>query len=207
MSEHEPDAPVVRPPVEARRHWQAADVTAVCSMFVSVLAFAFGVVVERRSERHDRLSMQPILQVKERFDDDGAGLVMTNKGAGPAYIRGYRLFVDGMSGEQSPNYLPVPGASEKFYGIALNPQDYVLSPSDDFRLFWYAENRIDPITTNVRRESDDSFAFRQTMTTMRVDLCFCSIYEECWHQFWTFPPESVQSCEPYRSSKTAVPLR
>ena len=139
---------------------------ALCSLIVSV----YGAYLTRR---HERLSVRPVFVLSYYFNETGNGWRANNIGLGPARIRGFKVFVDGVS-QQPQNVF------EDVIKRAFN-----LGPDSTKMHF---TNLYAGLSVPVGQDlvlawlppgpaADKVFAGFRRIT---FEVCYCSIYEECW---------------------------
>lgn len=141
-----------------------AIVLSLCALFVSVLE-----VSSIRSEQ--RMGVWPYIDLSTSFNGEGFQVSATNKGIGPARVRSIRMTLGGREIDNLDTMiLDVLGPDKAFsYDVyrASNPTGSVLSPDEESNLFsvpW----------TDASRE------LVENLGDFSVELCYCSVYDDCW---------------------------
>ncbi len=72
-------------------------ITAIGTVFIAFLALVSSLLQFWASRKHNKLSVRPLLVFDANYDPTvrGFGLLVTNKGVGPAVISDFRVLVDG----------------------------------------------------------------------------------------------------------------
>jgi hypothetical protein len=141
-------------------------VIALCSLILSV----YGAYLARR---HDRLSVRPLFVLSYSWNETGNGWRGANIGLGPARIRGFKVLVDGVS--QKPDNVFANVIKRAF---DLGPDSTNMHFSNlyaglsipvgqDVVLAWLPPGpSADKVLAGFRR--------------IKFEVCYCSIYDECW---------------------------
>jgi hypothetical protein len=125
------------------------------------------------TREHDRLSVRPKLICSFQYDDTGAGWLCQNQGLGPARLRGFRVFINGVEqqgadkqefGNVIASGLNLPYTHYGFTNVAANLMIPINQPVN---LFWV---KLGPA----------SEALKAQYKKVGIELCYCSIYDECW---------------------------
>ncbi|MGV9351126.1 hypothetical protein ACWDSD_41710 [Streptomyces spiralis] len=75
----------------------ADTVTAICATAVATASFVVSIQQVRASRQHNRLSVQPVLQVWNEHRVGGkTGMSLENHGLGPAFVIASRVWLDGV---------------------------------------------------------------------------------------------------------------
>jgi len=151
---------------------QCSVVVAACSMLIALLSLGLTTYEAWAIRNHDRLSVQPRISLAYYFDDTGVGWRFSNVGLGPARIRGFKVFVDGISQRPVLEFSDIvfstfnldPGTKIKFTNIFAGD---LLPSGHDGILAWIPTG---PEATKVN-------AGRKRMY---FELCYCSLYNQCW---------------------------
>jgi Co/Zn/Cd efflux system component len=160
---------------------------AFSAMVVGVCALVVSVVEVRIMRQEQRANAWPRV---EAFVNTGNDFVMrlTNKGFGPALIRGLVVSVDG-SPARDWNELTTRLLRDTVAFTQSKITDTVIAPQDEIQIF--------------RPSNADSLGIKFSSVTGRIgiEVCYCSIYDDCW---WLRRPsfagggrwrhEEVESC-------------
>jgi hypothetical protein len=142
-------------------------------MFVAFCSLLLSGYVAYLQREHDRLSTRPIFRLAYFHNDTGAGWRIVNSGLGPARIRGFKVFVDDVPQKPVENFSEV--IQNAFHLDAqanitfLNPWAGSILPAGlpDEALAWLPPGPdADKIEAGQKRIS--------------FEVCYCSIYDECW---------------------------
>ncbi len=139
---------------------------AFSAMLIGICALVVSIVEVRIMREEQRANAWPRV---EAFVNTGQTYVMrlTNKGFGPALIRGLIVTVDGkpIDNWKELTYL-ILGDTVDFTQAKIS--DTVLAPQDDIQIF-------KPVFT-------DSIPIKLSEAGERVgiEVCYCSIYDDCW---------------------------
>ena len=118
--------------------------------------------------QYKRLSSQPHLEISFYTTKDGAGWMLCNFGLGPAVVQWFAAYVDGkyqVRWHDIETILGGPGGP--FEVGTVVPGQYLLPGSIPGKLFWVSSpERSAIIAANWQR--------------VRLEACYCSIYDECW---------------------------
>jgi hypothetical protein len=160
---------------------------AFSAMLIGVCALVVSVVEVRIMREEQRANAWPRV---EAFVNTGSDYVMrlTNKGFGPALIRGLIIYVDSVP-VRDWNALTGRLLGDTISFTQSKITDTVLAPQDEIEIF--------------KPSSADSVGFKISQLTGRVgiELCYCTIYDDCWRLRrptfegggrWTH--EEVKSC-------------
>lgn len=122
-----------------------------------------------------RASVWPRLEIFRSFNSQGFSYSVTNNGTGPALIK-YAKVKDGTK------YIERWSDVKKFEGIRQSHiGNRILSP----------QNTIIPLSY----KGDNTQAFLNADKLIAIELCYCSIYQECWLIDRSNHPVSIESCK------------
>lgn len=163
------------------------------SLVVAVVALATAVWSGYLAWDNNRLSVRPLIFLGAVFPDEGEapGFYIYNLGVGPALIRWATVSLDG-STESIATSESWDRAQKMLglWGIRLQrsffPAGYGVSVGAEDSLITISEGAP---RSSIRR-------LREAMSEAVVDICYCSLYEECWQYTWINEQESstVSSC-------------
>jgi hypothetical protein len=155
-------------------HWIAfaSATVAACSMVIALCSLIVSVYGAYLTRRHDRLSVRPVFILSYYFNETGNGWHFNNIGLGPARIRGFKVFVDGIPQKPEPLFANVitrafnlePGSKIQFINLYAGESVPV---GHDEALVWLPPGPA----------ADKVFAGFQRI---KFEVCYCSIYDECW---------------------------
>jgi hypothetical protein len=145
---------------------------AACSVAIAFFSLILSAYVAHLQRQHDRLSARPVFSISYYFNETGVGWRVANVGLGPARIRGFKVFVDGVSQAPVLVFADVIKSAFRLDSNAAiqfsNLYAGVIVPVGDKNILaWLAPSpSADRINAEYRRIS---FA-----------VCYCSLYNECW---------------------------
>lgn len=148
----------------------SAVVLSVCGLFVSLYEASL-------IRRHHRASVWPHVAATVSLRSNAVRFFVQNTGVGPARIRAATVTVDGETKEDWEDVirsiLDDPGRVGAYQSL-INGQ--VLPPSSP-------EETIFEVTRDTADAASEVVpAFRQSVLDGRLDVevCYCSVYDECW---------------------------
>jgi hypothetical protein len=146
---------------------------AACSMVIALSSLGFAIHEAHVSRQHDRLSVQPYFFVSFYFDDTGVGWKAANDGLGPARIRGFKVLVDGVPQKATNTF---PDVIRSAFKISIDTKMQFLNP--------YAGSRVAAGSSFTlawaRSPSPDAAKITDGYNRISFEVCYCSIYDECW---------------------------
>lgn len=199
-------------PAEPRKtgHHKLDLVLGGAAIFLSLVSLGVAVLhghtMERMAEANAQLvqaNSWPFLQVSTSNQSDAThgeiGLTLANNGVGPAKIYNARVSYKGAIIQNWDTFLAdcctVPGEAPLQYG-AISASPVVLRAGDSIKLF------------RVPHPAGDSKAWDKlniARSEITYDLCFCSVFDDCWKtDGLTLRPEPAATC-PGASSRRDEP--
>ena len=144
----------------------AAVVISLCALVVS-----FAEVRIMRSQQ--RANLYPYLKIGQKFTSEGYGLMLTNKGIGPARVNSFQVytgdlyFTDWVSVAQ--HFLPDSLKENMgWHNMQMSDiQDEIIAPNESIRLIWTK------YTPTSRRLLDH-------LHEIELRLCYSSLLDEHW---------------------------
>jgi hypothetical protein len=149
----------------------ASVIIALCSMAIALSSFVLSIREARMSREHDRLLVQPHFLISFNYNEDGVSWVAFNDGLGPARIRGLMLLVDDVSQNWTE---PFPNAIENALKIHPKKVSFV-NPMVGTTI----SSGNDMILMSVPA-GPDADAIKADVERVSFEVCYCSIYNECW---------------------------
>ena len=141
----------------------ASIIIALCSLFLTIDQACL-------ARNQQRLSVRPAIHLDFQFKEGSdAGIILSNRGLGPARIKSLTLTLDGKpQGSwtavlRAINALPASGTVT--FGRIPNDTVYPVG---------YEELLI------KTDGASSASAFRKAFDRMRIEACYCSLYNECW---------------------------
>jgi hypothetical protein len=150
-------------------------------MIVALSALLIGLVTAFTSiysayvdREYARASVWPRLEIFRSFNGNSFSYSVSNNGTGPALIK-YAKVQDGSK------YIKTWKEIEAFQNIRQSHiSNRTLSP----------QNSITPVSY----KGDDAKALVKADDLISIELCYCSIYEECWVINRGNRPTAVEAC-------------
>lgn len=175
-------------------------VTAVASLIVAAAAFGLSVWQVWVTQNHNRLSVKPQVQISRYLslspEATLVGLRVVNNGFGPATVRGSLLNFKGkdLGPIIRPTWHQIDSDTEPLgkLGRSLFPNGTFLPAGERFGLL---------TLTEVNKRQVD--AFRDLSDLLKLRICYCSAYDECWTATWKYDAaknadivsnEPIESC-------------
>ena len=184
MNDQHPDDAV-------RSRPQLSNITSAVALAVSVFALAIGAWQTRLMQTQARASVWPYLSIGYTYssDTDENAFIwrVDNNGVGPARVERVSLSLDGRPMKHWTDVLIALGFKGKLHLSTSSISGEVIPPSLN------RETAIDPIHINDR---DVGAAFKNAVERFRMDICYCSVYDDCWVAHWQVSKaEPVPSCD------------
>jgi hypothetical protein len=154
----------------------------VSAASVVVAGSALWVAVEagRADRYHKRISVRPHIEMSFWQNSEAAGWSYQNSGLGPAVIKSFRVLVDEKPRRDWKDML-------RGLGIGVGRYNYIN---------FFPGNIVPagPPATIFKFEGQDSQSFLPKLHRIEFELCYCSLYNECW-MTWTQKRQVVDKCE------------
>jgi hypothetical protein len=163
--------------------WVRKNALGLSSALVAIAALSLAVYEGRQTRTHNRLSVQPYLDLKFHAEWGEGGWVLESLGAGPAVPRYFEVLVDGAPLEHFVAMREALGIGKGFCGSQQSFDYGEFIPSGGRRrLYWSHSEWAAELIANAA-------------SRVEMALCYCSIYgeliaDECWTVRW--PPSGVK---------------
>ena len=162
---------------------------ACCSLFLTI--------DQARLNRLDKkLSVRPDVEISLLFLEDWNGWAVKNNGVGPARVVWFEVAVDGVP---KKNWLEVKSA------LPLPPGEFMFSNP--------YPNTILPVGSRAslfgfKGRYPHLQILKQNVGRVKMSMCYCSLYEECWRVGTTSTARETDSCKtpPSEPFSPATPL-
>jgi len=119
-------------------------------------------------------------------DDNGFIWHVDNNGVGPARIESVTLTLDGKPVKHWRDALATLGFDREMRVSTTSLRGEVIPPSLN------RETAIEPIRVNER---DAAGVFKAAVPRFRMEVCYCSVYDDCWIAHWQTPKvDAVAAC-------------
>ena len=159
-------------------------ILAMAALLFSAIAMVIAFFELRSSDRQLEANVWPYVDMNIDLEADTFSLDLQNKGMGPALIHEFRLL---LRDQEVVNALELADAAEyPLEGLSMSTetvQDSVLSVGERLVAF-----RIDGEDVGLR--------LRELITEMDVQICYCSLNNQCWDNRGSQSfRRSVERCE------------
>ena len=174
-----------------------AMITAVAAVVVAIFQTQLMSEEAELERTHARLSVKPILWVSGNWSDNPNqphfSIVLVNRGLGPAVIEQFSVNYKGQYLDDWDAF--VEAASDGEFSIAGDNENI-----NAWSLSTVSPGTIVPASSRVRPFGIDenvelTRALVRAGDDLKVSVCFCSIYQECWRAETTQRPSRVNSCQ------------
>ena len=164
-----------------------APLLAIVAIVLSLAALGVSVFEVSTIRDEQRIQAWPYVSLTEHYGPEGFRIDVTNKGIGPARVRDVIVRFDGEVYDNLDELILNAVGEENAFSYDLysvtNPAFSVMSPEERIRLFavpWEPRTRL---------------LVEQWEGRVEVNLCYCSVYDECWvSRLTTREPEPVGTC-------------
>ncbi|HEU4665622.1 MAG TPA: hypothetical protein VFS55_16450 [Dokdonella sp.] len=178
-------------PVRARRV-TASDLGSALALAVSVFALALGAYQTRLMQSQARASVWPYLSIgytySSNVDRDAFIWTVNNNGVGPAKVETVRVTLDGKPMRDWEQVLVALGAADTSPSMATSSIGGEVIPPNTNR-----ETTVAPIRLNEREVAK---RFKLAEHRLGMDICYCSVYDECWIAHWQRSRvDAVERCD------------
>lgn len=154
---------------------------------LSVFALIISIVEVTFTRDELRSQAWPYIEIENAYSSDGFTMTVSNKGVGPAKVRSLALILDNMPIQNFDEAILKTVGKENAFSFDVyktsNPAPGVMSSNESVTLFevpW--EPRTELLLENWRGR-------------FNVQVCYCSIFEECWLSDTSeVEPKEVSSC-------------
>jgi hypothetical protein len=172
--------------------FKPSDRISAAALVVSLVAIGLGIHESYLTREHERLSVVPKLDTKFVDGSDGeiTGIVLENKGLGPAHVLNVRLstgskFVADIYGDDQWqtvfNELGSPPPNVHTFSTRT---DFFIAAGGSLPLLW--------LRNKEGTESGVTF-LRNVKERLMISSCFCSLYDECWRL--AAPGQNDEPCD------------
>lgn len=165
------------------------DLISVLALAVSVFALAIGTWQTRLMQSQARASW-PYLSIGYTYtsgvDADAFLWTIDNNGVGPALVQSVSMRLDGKPMRNWNEVLVALGSKQRANMATTSFAGSVIPPSTN------RETTISAIRAN---DHDVAALFKGAIQRFRMDICYCSVYDDCWVAHWQrWRAEAVDRC-------------
>ena len=174
----------------ARRLATSSNVASTLALAVSIFALAIGAWQTRLMQSQARASVWPHLSIgytyNSKVDENGFVWNVDNNGVGPARIDTVAVALDGKPMKTWKDVLKALGFHGELRVSTTSFSGDVIPPSLN------RETAISAIRIN---EADAAALFKAAVPRFTMDICYCSVYDDCWIAHWQNPKvDAVARC-------------
>ncbi len=152
-----------------------AEIGSAIAIGLSVLAVVVSFYQARIAERQAHASVWPYLSIGysiyDQGDQQGFAWNVDNNGLGPALIRSVTVSVDGLPRKRWVDVIAALGLQPGFLRTTSSLGGRVLPPNI---------NRETTVAAIRVLSLPEAKVFAQAVERLKMDICYCSVYEECW---------------------------
>jgi hypothetical protein len=175
----------------SRSRARLSELTSGLALAVSIFALAIGAWQTRLMQTQARASVWPHLEIGYTYNsnvDENAFLWrVDNNGVGPARIETVTLALDGKPMRHWQAFIEALGFKGPQRTSTTSIAGEVIPPSLN------RETAIEALRVNQR---DLAAALRQGSDRFRMEICYCSVYDDCWIAHWQkTKPDPVATCK------------
>jgi hypothetical protein len=163
-----------------KKKLSAEMITAISAVFIGVCAIGISLYETSLIRQAQKGSVWPALGGGYSYNQDGFSYLFENAGVGPAIIEYIVLTVDGE---------PVENWSQFFDKLGIDIGNYLVTQASGRIIS--PQSRVD-ILSIPPQENIDEFARQQSRVD--VEVCFCSVYDDCWVITMTERAKEVANC-------------
>ena len=163
----------------SNRRARTAEWGSVVAIAISALALAIGAYQTRLMQAQARASVWPYVKIgfgyAENGESPGFNIHIQNNGVGPAIVKSVQVWLDDKPLHSWLDAYPIllgHGAGhpklEALSGIVIPP----------------STNRETDVHAIRISEPDQAAKFFDAVDRFKIDICYCSVYDECWTAHW-----------------------
>jgi hypothetical protein len=158
---------------------------------VSVFALALGAYQTRLMQSQARASVWPYLSIgytySSNVDKDAFIWTVNNNGVGPARVESVTLTLDGK---------PVKDWNEVLAALDITNTPSLATSSIGGEVIPPNTNRETTIAPIKIHEREAARKFKAAEHRFAMDICYCSVYDDCWIAHWQQAKvEAVAQCK------------
>jgi hypothetical protein len=150
------------------------------AVLVSVVALGLGAYQTRLMQSQARAGVWPYLSIgytySSNVDKDAFIWTVNNNGVGPAKVEYVTLKLDDKPMKRWSDAFAALGLNSSTLSMANSTLDGEVIPPNTNR-----ETTIQPIKLNEREAAK---VFKLAEHRFQMDVCYCSVYDECWIAHW-----------------------
>jgi hypothetical protein len=160
----------------------ASMIMAVCAVMVSVIALGVGVYESKLEREYQSASVWPRLEVFRSYQSGDLSYQVTNSGIGPAIVKTAKVSAKGIYystwREALSDVLDVE-ANKGFQIGNSHISSRVLTADKTIKIMYITNDTAEKLAHN---------------DIIGIELCYCSVFDECWIIDRNNNPKSVKQC-------------
>jgi hypothetical protein len=178
-------------PTQPPRRRAISEFGSAFAIAVSVFALALGAYQTRLMQSQARAGVWPFVSIgytySSNVDKDAFIWSVNNNGVGPAKVEWVTVKLDDKPMKHWQDVLEALGANASV-SMATSSLDGEVIPPNTNR-----ETTVQPIKINEREVAK---LFKTAEHRFKMDICYCSVYDECWIAHWQKPKvDPIARCE------------
>ena len=150
------------------------------AIILSVCALGVSIYQAKIMRETQRATVWPFIEILPSNYGGETSLGVYNKGIGPAMIQTVYLTVDDKPFQNWRQLFDHYATDDKIPFTWSSISGRVLAPND--------------LIKAIQLESEDARAFQSVMGTMELNICYCSVYKECWNTNLKRETTETDSC-------------
>ncbi len=143
--------------------------TAIALSVAALLVSVFEVSAIRDEQR---IQVWPFVQLSQGYNSEGFELRASNKGIGPARIRGVTMRLDGEVVDELDDLIVRAVGEENAFSYEM------YRTSDINRSVMSADEQVTLFATPWEPRS--RLLVQELQQRFELEVCYCSVYDECW---------------------------
>jgi len=155
-------------------------ITAISAVFIGVCAIGISLYETSLIRQAQKGSVWPALGGGYSYSQDGFSYLLENAGVGPAIIEYIIITVDDEPVETWPQFFDNINFSFSNY-LVTQAAGRIISP----------QSQVDILVIPPQKNIDQ---FAQEQSRVGVEICYCSVYNDCWLVTMQERSKEVSSC-------------
>lgn len=163
---------------KGKSHWYTNPemLVAVSALFIGIVTAGISIYSAYVDRAYARASVWPRLELYRSFQGKNSfKLGVANKGTGPAIVKYARITVDGKPQQSWSHIFPYDGVIYSHLSTTIIPSNEHLAA--------------------VSYQGEQIAELLAVEENLSMELCYCSIYDECWLITRSNQPEETERCD------------
>ncbi len=156
-------------------------ITAISAVFIGLCAIGISLYETSLIRQAQKGSVWPALGGGYSYNQDGFSYLLENAGVGPAIIEYIILTVDGE---------PIETWDQYFDKLEVDINNYLVTQASGRIVS--PQSKLDILYIPPQRNIDH---IAQEQARVDVEICYCSVYEDCWIVTMNERAKEVSSCD------------